>query len=594
LNSSFTDHDAALVAPVRESNIRANARLLFRCWWIVFTFVAAIQVVLWPDADNILCVSLAWVSCILTGVAMFRQSALLLYPWSSLMALVFCLSTSGLPLVLTLLQGDPITFNLEVPVATFGHLLLCQIVVLLVHIGYRDMRIWRKWEDRFRATVLRPLGVIEAPSGKEMLGIGALGLAASIYVLVFVRDQNDGTLQITGSIFDKFAQGLIPLAYTPFLLLLPLTGGGSRKGFIWKFGFVILYSLPILFLALAANTRTLAFLGVATIGLGLLLMVLSGDIRLDLKKNFVLALIILPLALLVADNIAIAMRAAREERAEISSLDEAKETFKLLTIKRDELKTPRNEIAGGNDDSEAWYVTNPLFSRLVCAQFQDRALAVGLDMNDEEKQALRRVENDHILEALPNPLLKILADARIGLIDEGFDKNEVNVGGCSIGAYMLYLGGASRGHGPQTVVMDESGDLFGDVFATGGFIGDGFAAYGWSYLLIFAASAFVLFLFCDALYSPASQIASDELSRETSFALVGLINGFTLATILSADGIADFVWFIVRQPFQMLLTYCVVFWLVRFASQTLFGKPRTWLTARSSLCNAATPIYRKE
>lgn len=577
---------------MRRSNIRANAGLLLPCWCFAFTFAAAVQIVLWSEADNILCILLAWMSCVLTGVLIFREGALLFFPWSSLMTLMFCLTTTGLPIVLTLLQGDPITFGLEVPVATFSHLFVCQIVVLLVHIGYRNMIVWRNWENRFRATVLRPLRLLEAPHWKEVTGIGVLGLASSIYVLVFVRDQNAGTLQITGSIFDKFVQGLIPLAYAPFLLLLPLTAGQSRKSLIWRVGFVIVYTLPILFLALAANTRTLAFLGVATIGVGLFLMVLSGDVRLDPMRNVIPGLLLLPVALLVAGDIAVAMRAARDQRTDISSLDEAKETLKLLTVKRDELRNPRNEMLGGEDDSEAWYVTSPLFSRLVCAQFQDRALAIGLDINDEEKKTLRRMENEHVLEALPNPLLKLLTDSRIGLIDGEFDKNEVNVGGCSIGGYMVYLGGASRSRGPQTVVMDEHGDLVGDVFATGGFIGDGFAAYGWSYLLIFGASAFVLFLFCDSLYSPVGIAASEESFRETSFAIVGLINGFTLATVLSAEGMSDFIWFIVRQPFQMLFTYCFVFWVIRFLTQALFGNPRKWRATPPYFCNDAPVAWR--
>jgi hypothetical protein len=531
---------------------------------------------------------MAWVASMLTGFVIFREGALLLFPWSSLMTLMFCLSTTGLPIVLTLIQGDPITSGLEVPVATFSHLFVCQVVILLVHIGYRNMRVWRNWEDKFRVTVLRPLRLLEAPLWKEVIAIGLVGFASSIYVLVFVRDQNAGTLQITGSICDKFVQALIPLAYAPFLLLLPLTVGQSRKNLIWRTGFVVVYTLPILFLALAANTRTLAFLGVATIGVGLFLMVLSGDIRLDLRKNVIPGLILLPVALLVAEDIAVAMRAARDQRTDISSIDEAKETLRLLTVNRDELKNPRNEMLSGEDDSEAWYVTSPLFSRLVSAQFHDRAIAVGLNLNDEEKKTLRRMEKEHVLEALPNPLLKLLRDSRIGLIDEGFDKNEINVGGCSIGGYMVYLGGASRAHGPETVIMDEHGDLIGDVFATGGFIGDGFAAYGWSYLLIFGASAFVLFLFCDSLYSPVSATPFEECSHETSFAIVGLINGFTLATVLSAEGMADFIWFIVRQPFQMLLTYCVVFWVTRFLTQALCGKPKKWRAMPPNLCNDAS------
>jgi hypothetical protein len=567
-------------ASIQQSNAVLNMKLTLLCWWFIFSFAAVFQIALWPTSDNIACVLLAWSSCMATGVVMLRGRVTFLYPWSSLMVLGFCLSTCGLPVVLTLLQASPMTFNLEVPVATFSHLLICQILLLLIHAGYRNMKLWRRWEQGFRMKVLRPCGLLETPSWGETLAIGAVGLASSAYVYIVLRDQNAGTLNITGSAVDKFVQGLCPLTYAPFLSFFSNAPVRTRGGLTFRLGFMIFYSLLVFFIALAYNTREFAFSGFAIIGIFVVLLLLSGKRRLHLNKVILVGAIGLLLTLTIGSDVAVAIRVARFDRSTMSSLDIVKETIQLLTVNRDELNNLRDIMQHGNDESEAWYVTSPVLSRCICTQFQDQALAIGLGFSEAEKQMLRHVEFEHILTSLPNPALKMLSSPEVNLIDAAYDKDQVNVGGSSIGAWMLYLGGTSTIGGIKEVSMDETGKLVGEVFATGGFIGDGFAAYGWWYLLPFVIVAFLLFLFSDSLYGFLSNSSRENAVWESSFAMVGLVNGYALATALTKESIAAFIMFIVRQPLQWLVVYGVVFFVVRFVSRMFFGREAQTLQAR--------------
>jgi hypothetical protein len=125
---------------------------------------------------------------------------------------------------------------LEVPVATFRHLLICQIMLLLIHTSYRNVKIWRQIQNGFRRKVLRPFGLLEIPGWSETLALGAVGLAASAYTYIVLWEQSSGVRTITGSVMDKFVQGLIPLSFAPFLLLLPLSASQARKGILFRLG----------------------------------------------------------------------------------------------------------------------------------------------------------------------------------------------------------------------------------------------------------------------------------------------------------------------------------------------------------------------
>jgi hypothetical protein len=587
LKSARKERNFPLFPPLQQSSAQANAKLILPFWWFIFSFAAVFQMVVWHDLENIACALIAWTSCILTGFVMIKPRVLVSYPWSSLMVLMFCLATCGLPLLSLLLQWDPMTFNLEVPVATFSHLLACQILLLLIHLGYRNAKFWRRLEEGFRMKVLRPSGLLDVPSWVEALAIGAIGLASSVYVFIILPEQNGGESSITGPVLEKFVQGLCPLTFAPFLLLFSQNTGKDRGGFIYRVVFVVLYTVPVLLIAWAYNTRSQVFLGFAIIGIYLSLLILSGKVRLSLGRIVIFGVVSLLITSTIGTDVAVAMRVARENRSQVSALEIVKETFQLLTSRREEIAKQRELMSQGNDYAEAWYVTSPLFSRFICTQFQDRTLAIGLALDEWSKEKLRHVEFERVLTTLPNPVLNLLSDPQINLIDAQYDKNEVNVGGASIGAWMLYLGGSSRMTGSKPVIMDENGKLIGDVQACGGFIGDGFAAYGWGYLLIFGGAAFLLFAFSDSLYGFVGKLVGESAVQETNFAMVGLVNGYALATALTLESIAEILRFLIRQPLQWMVVYGLIFFGVRFVSRTFFSGGPKGLKPRISMAKAS-------
>src|ERR1035437_1770024 len=125
----------------------------------------------------------------------------------------------------------------------------------------------------------------------ELLALGAVGLASAVYTYIILYDPSQlynpsqGGVSITGSVGDKFVQGLIPFCFAPFLGLLPSFISQKPSSFLFRLGVILVYFLPVLYIALAYNTRGIIFFGVAIAGTGLLLLLLSGKMRLVLTRS---------------------------------------------------------------------------------------------------------------------------------------------------------------------------------------------------------------------------------------------------------------------------------------------------------------------
>ena len=143
-----------------------------------------------------------------------------------------------------------------------------------------------------------------------------------------------------------------------------------------------------------------------------------------------------------------------------------------------------------------------------------------------------------------------------------------------MGDWMLYLGGMSR---------EES--LGG--FNVGGFAGDGYAAYGWGYLLPFGLLAMMLFVFADSLYVVLGAGTPPGPPYSGRFAIVGLMSAFPLSTAFNSDSIAGLASFTLRQPLQWLFLYAVVLWAIRSVTHLWnpVGAPRGGRSIRRSPSN---------
>jgi hypothetical protein len=257
-----------------------------------------------------------------------------------------------------------------------------------------------------------------------------------------------------------------------------------------------------------------------------------------------------------------AMRVARAGRSTASPWELVQETWTVLTSHREELESLRASMSQGEDKSEAWYVTSPVFSRLVTTHFQDKALAIGYTLSSKEAELIRSIEIERVWATLPNPLLRIL--------DIQVDKNEVN--SYAMGAWMESFSGMKE--------ESRTGN-----FSAGGFIGDGYAAFGWGYLLPFGGVALVLFIFGDSLYLITETRTLNGRPGGT-LAVVGLIYGCTLTTCLANESIAGLISYVIRQPLQWLVLYGVIFGVIHWIFRAFGGSsPSHQLTASQRMAN---------
>lgn len=525
----------------------ANVVLLRRAWVISFSLAAVLQIAVWPEWDNIACVMLAWFASMVTSLVVLRGRVTVFFPWSSLLLLMFCLQNISLPLVLLIFQGNAITANLKVPVWTFFHLCCCQLVFLGTHWVYRHLWLGQMARFGVQNKVLKPLGIFTRIEPWKLWGMGLVGFASAVYIYVFVRAEQGGALMVTGSVWQRVANGFIPFAFAPFLFLLP----GQAIGIVGKNHWVSrallgIYFIIILLLAMAFNCRSIMFIGVAMAGVVALLLVLVGNIRLVLKRIFWIGLVGLILIATVGSDFSLAMRLVRDDRANKSAVELIQETFTILTLERERLHASKADLATGQDTAEAWYITSPMFSRLVNTHFQDRALAVGQELGAGNTSILWTTEGEQLLCTLPDPMVKLL--------DPNMNKDLIK--SSCIGDWLLVMGGDEYAMGG---------------FNTGGFIGDGFALFGWFYFLPMAFIVLLFFILSDAFYLVAFTNLPSANQNIGVFALVALINGYALATSLSIESISGLFAFLLRQPVQWLTLFGILmlfFKLVRFKIQT--------------------------
>lgn len=525
-----------------------NVTLLRRIWLATFSVAAVVQIVFWPEGENLICVSLAWLACMASGLMIMQSRVTVLYPWSSFLVLFFCLE-HDLPLLILTFQGNPLIHNLRVPVDTFSHLLLCQLVLLIMHFVYRCFGFSQDIRQSLQNHILRPLGFFTTLRTWEVWLFGAVGLVSAFYICVFVRMKQGGQIAPTGPVLERLASGMIPLTFMPFLLLIPgqtLAAFNNNRARHWRFPLIFIgYVAAILILSMAYNGRGFMFIGFALAGVVSGVMVLSGQVQLVVKKVFWLSCFGMIFISTVGSDFAIALRVARDDRVNKSSGELIHETLTILTTERSRLQPLRKNMAQGHDDSEAWYVTSAVFSRLVNTHFQDRALAIGESLSESSKASLGEISRERFLCTLPNPILKFF----------GFPFDKDGVCAHSLGDWLVYFDGET----PEVI----SG------FATGGFIGDGYALFGWGYLILFGVAAFVLFILSDSCYLIVTGGSGKSRANCYSlFALVGLMNGYELVSSLTIESISGMFSFIMRQPLQ---------WLVLFGGLLAVIRTVAWL-----------------
>lgn len=485
-----------------------------------------------------------YVAAALLGTAMtyyaLRYQILSLAPLSALILVGCGMANFFAPLVLTTLEGKPVTYQLQRPDLSFGFNLLAFGLLIAVHLLYISSPLLQALRSTITRRLLMPLGLFISPAPLQLFVLGLIGLGAMAYIYLLLGLTTGETF---GSVGLKALEGMFWLAYAPYLVLLyPLLGANWRQTRALAAPLVF-YSVAMLVVGIARNSRAAIITGAADVLIGLLLGGWLGAISPTLfrPRNILVALVGAALLLPVFNEFSAAMLDARGERHQVSPLNVVQSTIGGFlsggSTESSEARLAESAQMKKWHGGDEYYLDNILFDRFCNLKFADNTLAIVADLNPTQRSAIAEREWEKALSILPQPVLNA--------IGAGFDKESQRG---SMGSFIYYL---SSGR-PEVI----------DQLSTGSYLASGWAAFGWLFPLVLALLGLGLFLGFD-IFAVSKLDASGPVF--SAVALMGLFAVFTLFTSAAnaPESLAGLFETLARDIPQQALIYAVVFWLVR-------------------------------
>ncbi len=345
------------------------------------------------------------------------------------------------------------------------------------------------------------------------------------------------------TILDSIAQGFYPLTYVPYCILLkPLIGGNTAKGLKWK-TLLAVYTIVLLIVSVAKNSRGELFMGVASVAIAYMYAIATGipEIKRPSGKQVAVCAILLLTAAGPVADLALSMVITRAQREDVSALSLVQSTFDVYHDK-DQLNNAKQLMSAMTSDWDERYVDNLFLARLANLKFTDNSIELSKELDSQQTSQIRQDEWDRFLSALPTPML-----VGLGL---NVDKN-------------LATGGSGGDFLYATAIRSET-PIGG--YRTGSILGMGYALFGWYYILALIPIAALTFAMADALTSKRSY----NVDAKHSFRIV-LFNPLVVATYFSwffyftsaATGVESWSelghWF-VRGWIQIAFIYGLAYW----------------------------------
>lgn len=507
--------------------------------WII---LCAVQAALTFSVSATYSMAVCIISATLSISYVFSGNRLVLHPLSSLSIVGYVLYYFILPPIATAAEFKALTNNLESPNAVFSHAAVGLVTVLTAHYFYTKSKGAQRTRQLITEKLLYRTGYFSADDPLHLYLIGLVGIVGTAQ-----QAFSAGAIHVSEadrSALDKAIQGLFPLAYVPYSIVVPQllrrATTFSRTAVIW----LVPYSGLVLIVGAARNSRAAVFLGVASIFLAFLYsrtVYPSSRKTGPLKKLAVLVGLLLvtgPLA-----DLATSMVAVRADRSDIPASELLSATVSayqnkalLDAFREDSVKAP----------DPLWdetYVDNLFAARLCNPKFLDLALTNGSVLNGSQREELLELEVASSFTILPRPVIDFFALE----IDKDF---------------------LASGSGGDRLLMVATGSPYAmGTFRTGSLIGGSFAIFGWAYPLVLFAGAFLAFIILDVGVLRHDSIGYDNgtgrfgvfwspLSVTTLFTTVF----FYTSAATGMESLSGLVQFMLRSWPQAAIIYILVFW----------------------------------
>ena len=511
-----------------EDNVRKISVFML----ISLTLFSFLEVLFFPQLENIYGCFIFFVGWILLYVFVLQFKGYkrnkCLFPYLALLGLG--VTFFWLPLVITFLEGKPLTFRFQNPYLTFNN----QLINLVMLIAAYRLCLSTYKENNWLQRLWKKIGFFTPPTDNQMWAMGFVGMLALI-LLLSVQGGDEGKAENLG-LFGHLCGVLKTFITFPFLLLFRENYGGSGEK---KRGIhlLILFFILNVALGLATGKRTTILGPVMTLAMCFLIPAFTENKRLFSARNTMIFFVALYLVTGPAANMAMAMAVGRDNKGQTSAamtfdnimrIYQDKELlhslYQMTIMDRDNMG---NNMYGWSE----YYVDNVLLDRFCNIRVCDATLFYA-DRLGFDNPRMHEYMTNQVLFLLPTPVLRAL--------------------GIHINKFELQ-------YTPGDLLSTEGLKLRQQYrgYRVAGSTGIGLYLWGYKYYII------AFFLYYALFYFLSSKVL---VMRDGGVIIpaVEIIALFRVFLLFNNDtGIVKVVSTLLRTGWQAVVIYCLVLFVVR-------------------------------
>lgn len=513
-----------------NSIIKDHVSSIAKSVLILLCILSLFEMVVYPETENIYgCATfiIGWIF-LYFFVMKYRYAQKCFLPFISLFGLGICFYF--MPLLMTLVEGKPLTFRFQNPYLTFNYQLLNLVMLIL---AFRlCLRIYRP--NNVLSKLWNKIGYFTPPSDKQIWVMGFIGIFSQVFLLTIMgtedaEAENLGFLGHLLGVTKVFACFPILLLFKKLYSNNTFTKTEKRP--------IIIYLVVLAALGLATGKRTMIFSSFVTIAMCYIVPLFSENKKFFSRKSVVYGFIAVFLVTGPIADLAAAMALGRDNQGQTGAGKTFDNIIELYQDK-EKLHTLYNLMLArtdnGGDNLSGWseyYVDNIMMDRFcnlrVCDMTIGYAKKLGFD-----NYVMHEYMGNQVLFVLPTPILQSL--------------------GIHVNKFELQ-------YTPGDLLSMESLNLRSyHGYRVAGDVGVGLYLWGEMYFVYAFFIYFAMFFFLSSL------VKTNFNSTLLVFPLPVLCDLFRYFLFFNnATGIVGVVTTLLRTGWQAIVVYCVVVFVLK-------------------------------
>ena len=513
---------------MNESNQnKDNVKIIYKAIFSSLIIGTIFEALFFPDLKNLYGCGIFILSWILLYNLVLKKNRIKCFlPYFMMLGLG--ISFYWLPLMITLVEGKPITFRFVNPFLTFNN----QFFNLIMLICAYRFCFWLYTQNNFLHRFWAKLGYFKIPSDAQIWALSFIGLGCFLFGLRTMGTENASAENMGTS--GHIISAMQIFAGLPILFFFKeLFGGrGNKVNKKWILGYLAIFIM----LGIATGKRGTILMPFASMLMCYIIPAILYNKKIFSYKGAILLLVIVYLTTGPVADLAMAMAVGRDDSGKTSS---SKTFDNILRIYND--KELLHNLAqaymasndNGGDNNYGWseyYVDNILLDRFCNLRVCDATLYYAKKLGYDNRIMHKYLENQ-ILFQIPTQILKILGN-NANKFDNDYTPGDL-ISTQGLGLRSQYKG-----------------------FRVAGDTGIGLYLWGYKYYIFAFFIYFAYFYFMSSLVTVCRNKIQIPLPQVLS--LMAIFFAFNNAT-----GIVGIIGTLLRVGWQNVVLYCLVLFVIR-------------------------------